>query len=224
MFPSLGRLASALAVAFVSTATLSACSETSNRPPSSAPLLGSGGSSAVSACPSLGVLKPPTVPPQLEPPASATLMMRYRAEGSQIYTCKASTSAAGATSYAFALKAPDAKLTDESCAPAAMHFAGPTWKAIADASAVVGTKAAEAPAPVAGAIPWLLLKVTATKGQGVMSSVVAIQRVDTSGGVAPTSGCDAGTVGSERAVPYTAVYYFYKSATAASAYPSLVGY
>jgi len=79
----------------------------------------------------------------------------------------------------------------------------------ADASSVVGMKVAEAPSPVAGAIPWLLLKSMSTAGQGLMTSVTAVQRVETLGGVAPTGGCDAGSVGMERAIPYTAIYYFY---------------
>ena len=39
-----------------------------------------------------------------------------------------------------------------------------------------------------------------------------IQRVNTTGGLAPTSGCDASTVGTVAKVPYTADYYFYKAA------------
>jgi Protein of unknown function (DUF3455) len=43
-----------------------------------------------------------------------------------------------------------------------------------------------------------------------MSDVIAVQRVDTQGGVAPTSGCDAAHVGTEKSVAYTATYYFYR--------------
>jgi hypothetical protein len=77
---------------------------------------------------------------------------------------------------------------------------------------VVGTKMAAAPSPSAGAIPWLLLKAASTTGKGIMNSVVAVQRVDTVGGAAPAAGCDASSAGTERAMPYQAVYYFYKSA------------
>jgi hypothetical protein len=161
------------------------------------------------SCPSLGALKPPAVPAALEPPAGATLMLRYRAQGTQIYTCKATDGAA--TSFAWSFKAPQATLLSESCAPVGTHFAGPTWKADADQSAVVGTKVAEAPAPASGAIPWLLLKASSTTGQGLMNSVVAVQRVDTAGGVAPADQCSAATVGTELRVPYTATYYFYKN-------------
>jgi hypothetical protein len=162
------------------------------------------------ACPSLGALKPPTVPAPLAPPQGASLMLRYRAQGVQIYTCKATEGAA--TAFAWSFKAPEATLLDDNtCAPAGTHFAGPTWKADADQSAVVGTKIAEAPSPTAGSISWLLLKAASTTGQGLMNSVVAVQRVDTAGGVAPADQCSAATVGTELRVPYSATYYFYKN-------------
>jgi hypothetical protein len=42
-----------------------------------------------------------------------------------------------------------------------------------------------------------------------MYDIVDIQRVNTTGGLAPTSGCGATTVGAVADVPYTADYYFY---------------
>jgi hypothetical protein len=44
-----------------------------------------------------------------------------------------------------------------------------------------------------------------------MSDVTYVQRVNTVGGVAPATGCDAAHVDMKTAVPYTADYYFYKS-------------
>jgi hypothetical protein len=40
--------------------------------------------------------------------------------------------------------------------------------------------------------------------------VIYIQRLNTVGGVAPAEPCDAKTVGSKKAVPYSADYVFYK--------------
>jgi hypothetical protein len=216
MFAPIGRLTSlALALGVASAAGCSTNSEATTRP-TSTPAGGAGGNSNMNtgsaACPSLGVLKAPTVPAQLEPPAGATLMLRYRAQGAQIYACKVNPAATGAATYVWTFKAPDAKLSDESCTPAGTHFAGPTWKSSLDDSTVVGTKLADAPSPSAGAIPWLLLKAASTTGNGIMNSVVAVQRVDTAGGAAPADGCDASTLGAERSVPYSAVYYFYKGA------------
>jgi hypothetical protein len=55
----------------------------------------------------------------------------------------------------------------------------------------------------------LLLSKYRTDGAGIFSSVTFIQRVNTTGGLAPT---DPGTTdGEQREIPYTAEYYFYKA-------------
>jgi len=150
------------------------------------------------------------VPEKLQPSSGATLLMRLHAEGAQIYVCKETAHAeAGGSKYAWVLQGPKAHLYDQSGHLAATHFAGPTWKSAADGSAVVGKKIQDSPAPVAGAIPWLLLKTASTTGQGEFSSVVAIQRVATEGGTAPTEECAASALGTERAVSYKAEYKFF---------------
>lgn len=205
MFPSLRRLAPALAIA-TTAATVSACAESADADPGDMNPTANNGDVSKSCTP-LGLFQKPTVRPELEPPAGTTLMMRYRAEGAQIYTCKALAN--GTSGYAWALKAPDARLSDEQCKQVGTHFAGPSWKFTGDGSTVVGMKLAETPPLEAGAIPWLLIRTTSTGGPGVMSNVSYIQRVDTLGGLAPTLGCDAASAGKEVSVPYTALYYFY---------------
>jgi hypothetical protein len=145
----------------------------------------------------------PPSQPALQPPAGSALTLRLHAEGAQIYTCKAGAGAA----YAWVLKAPDARLYDGACKQVGTHSAGPTWRSSVDGSAVVAAKVADAPAE--RTIPWLLLKAQKNSGDGMFSRVTAIQRADTSGGVAPSSGCDASAIGHEQAVPYHANYYFY---------------
>ena len=66
-----------------------------------------------------------------------------------------------------------------------------------------------APSPDPSAVPWLLLRVTSTGASGDFSGAAYIQRLDTTGGLAPTGGCDAERVGAVARVPYTAVYAFY---------------
>ena len=70
---------------------------------------------------------------------------------------------------------------------------------------------ARADAPQADAIPWLLLKELSTTGPGLFSDIAFVQRVNTWGGVAPATGCDASTVDTLIRVPYSADYYFYVS-------------
>ena len=167
---------------------------------------------ATPVCDQLGALVPPSVPAALAAPSGAMLAKRVHAVGVQIYTCTAPTGGGGATaSYTWALKAPDAKLYDTSCTLVGTHGAGPSWRSEADGSTVVGGAVASVDAPDKHmAIPWLLLKAVSHTGTGMMSNVIAVQRVVTQGGVAPSSGCDAAHVGTETSVAYTATYYFYK--------------
>jgi Protein of unknown function (DUF3455) len=92
--------------------------------------------------------------------------------------------------------------------PVGKHYAGPHWESI-DGSKVVGSVKARADAPQAGAIPWLLLSTTSTGPSGAFSKTTSIQRVATVGGVAPSEGCSAATVGKTVRVGYTADYVFY---------------
>jgi hypothetical protein len=87
------------------------------------------------------------------------------------------------------------------------HYAGPTWQGI-DGSSVVGAARVSADSPDAGAIPWLLLEAQTTAGAGFLSMVSYIQRLDTSGGLAPAAGCTDESAGQELRVPYTASYAF----------------
>ena len=66
------------------------------------------------------------------------------------------------------------------------------------------------PGPDPSAIPWLLLKAKSTSGAGELSRTQSIQRVRTTGGVAPTRLCSSNNVKQLVRVPYTATYYFYR--------------
>jgi hypothetical protein len=60
-------------------------------------------------------------------------------------------------------------------------------------------------------VAWLLLKAKSTSGAGVFSKVADVQRIDTVGGLAPTTGCDAQHVGQKHSAGYKATYYFYST-------------
>jgi hypothetical protein len=144
-----------------------------------------------------------SVPQQLQPPANEKLLLQVHAKGDQVYVCKE-----GVTQFAWTLKAPDAQLFDKDGKPFGKHFAGPSWEA-SDGSQVVGKAAANVPSPDADSIPWLLVTVVSRSGQGVLSPVTSIQRINTKGGKAPSSGCDSTHAGQEQRVPYTADYLFF---------------
>ncbi|HEX9295788.1 MAG TPA: DUF3455 domain-containing protein [Polyangiaceae bacterium] len=166
-------------------------------------------------CGPTGPLTTPAVAAGLEAPQGSTLVARYYAKGSQIYSCAASASDAGVdggTTYAWVFKAPEATLYDGTCAVLGSHYAGPTWKS-SDGSAVVGSRVGSAPSPNANSIPLLLLKAVSNSGEGIFANVSAVQRLDTNGGVAPSDGCTASTINTEQKVSYTANYYFYAGGT-----------
>ena len=82
-----------------------------------------------------------------------------------------------------------------------------------DGSFVVGHNAV--PHPVAGTIPWLRLQAKST-GAGPfgdkLTETTYIQRINTTGGVAPDAAtCNATTAGTQVEVPYTADYLFYRA-------------
>ena len=143
------------------------------------------------------------VPPQLQPPTGEQLLLQVHAKGDQVYICKE-----GATEFSWGLKAPDAQLFDKDGKPFGKHFAGPSWEAN-DGSRVTGKAVANVPSPDADSIPWLLVNVVSHEGTGVLSRATSIQRLNTKGGKAPTSGCDSATAGKEVRVPYSADYLFY---------------
>jgi hypothetical protein len=144
------------------------------------------------------------IPAALQVPDGNRLAFAFKGVGAQIYACQAS---ADGTTQSWVFQAPDADLIGPGGRIVGSHYKGPTWEAL-DGSTVVGTKLAGVTVD-ATAIPWLLLQGTSHTGTGLMSGVTYIQRLNTTGGLAPTSGCDAGHVGAVANVDYTAIYAFY---------------
>jgi hypothetical protein len=93
------------------------------------------------------------------------------------------------------------------------HFASdagataPEWQGT-NGDFVIGHKVV-AYAPDKTAVPWLLLAADKSGGTGPLASTKYVQRVSTTGGVAPSAPCDANTAGITQKVPYSADYYFF---------------
>ena len=149
----------------------------------------------------------PIVPENLRAPAGQALALEARATGVQIYGCNANKT--DPTRFEWIFKAPEADLFDNAGRKIGKHYAGPTWEALAGGK-VVGAVKANAPAPEAGAIAWLLLDIKSSEGSGVFNQARGILRVATHGGIAPAQCCDAAHAGEEARVPYTATYLFLK--------------
>src|SRR5215211_8055816 len=85
-----------------------------------------------------------------------------------------------------------------------IHYAGPTWESHSGGKVVASRLESCAPDPTA--IPWLLLQTVSNQGPGIFDRVTYIQRVNTAGGLPPTT--PGPYIGAEEEVPYAAEYYF----------------
>ncbi|MGA9514270.1 MAG: DUF3455 domain-containing protein, partial [Pseudolabrys sp.] len=138
-------------------------------------------------------------------PDKLSIFRVVSAKGVQVYAC--TRNPAGATGWV--LKGPDAQLIDPPNRPVGKHYAGPTWEGL-DGGKVVGEMKTSLPAPVDKAVPWLMLDAKSHEGSGDFTQAQAIVRMETTGGTAPSDGCDEARAGQELRVPYTAIYVFLK--------------
>lgn len=148
----------------------------------------------------------PDVAAAVSPPAGHNPVMSLKGVGLLTYECRAKADAAGAFQWVFA--GPDAALQDASGKRVGKYYGGPTWEH-SDGSKITGKQLAVSPGP-AGAIPLQLVQTSPATGSGAMTGVTYIQRVNTVGGVAPSTPCDKSRVGTKQTVGYSADYVFYK--------------
>ena len=144
----------------------------------------------------------PELPAALK--TSLTPYLEVAATGVQIYACKNNNG-----TWTWVFKAPEAALFDAQKKQIGKHYAGPTWEGM-QGGKIVGATKANAPAPAAGSIAWLLLDVKSSEGSSVFTQAKGVLRIATNGGIAPAQGCDAAHADQEARVPYTATYVFLK--------------
>jgi hypothetical protein len=140
------------------------------------------------------------VPDAIAAPNS-TKVLEVHAEGAQIYECK--TGNAGKLVWQF--REPIAALILDG-KTIGRHYLGPMWE-ISDGSAVTGKVIAHSEGGIAKDIPWLKLEVISHRGNGQLSGVTTVQRLNTKGGA--TDG-DCATAGTFLSVPYSSDYVFLK--------------
>jgi Protein of unknown function (DUF3455) len=117
-------------------------------------------------------------------PAGTHEIKTLVATGVQVYTCEYDA----AHHLGWKFKSPLASLYDDRGQLVVHHFAGPSWRAD-DGSEIKGQVLAQTPSQTPGAVPWLLLKATSTGGDGLLSTVHYVRRVDTVGGAVPSEPC-----------------------------------
>jgi len=171
-------------------------------------------------------LTPPAVPIDVEVPTGHKLFRLEHAVGTQNYVCRTIATPPG---FAWAPFGPQATLFTNYGRQTATHFlspnpdegglARPTWQDSRDTSSVWAMQDgifSDPPFVDPDAIPWLRLRVVGAEpgptGGGRITRAGYLQRLNTSGGKAPTTGCSEDShVGGKALVPYTADYLFYRA-------------
>jgi len=171
-------------------------------------------------------ITPPAVPGNLQVGDNAKAFLMGDAYGTQNYVCLPSSTSP--TGFAWTLFGPQATLFNDDDEQIITHFLSPnpvesetpraSWRHSRDSSTVwaVMTQSSSDPNFVQqGAIPWFLLNVVGAQygpdSGAKLTPTKYIQRVNTSGGIAPAAGCEqTADVGRKALVPYRATYIFYK--------------
>ena len=171
---------------------------------------------ALTACGSMSSGKPTmanmysqaSMPTTVQVPAGHKVALETVGAGDITYQCSPKKDMADQFEWVFV--GPDAKLNDRSGKQVGKYYGPPaTWESM-DGSKLTGSQVAVAPSS-AGNIPLQLVKANPAMGSGAMMGVTYIQRVATSGGVAPATACDASSAGNKQIVRYQADYIFYKA-------------
>jgi hypothetical protein len=131
--------------------------------------------------------------------SSETTVATFHAEGAQVYECKPDL----ANKLTWQVREPIATLTLDG-KTIGRHYAGPNWQHI-DGSAVRAKMVSSTPGATSNDVAWLKLEVTEQRGNGILSHITTVQRINTKGGVVQGP-CE--TAGAYRSVPYSADYVF----------------
>jgi hypothetical protein len=170
---------------------------------------------------------PPPVPDGLQVPAGNEGFRLGHGVGTQNYVCAPESSIGH---VAWKLFTPQATLLNDQQEQLIHHFFSPnpfeggsviraTWQDSRDTSTVWAKAIASSSDPrfvAPGAVAWVLLQVVGAQagptGGNTLSGTTFIQRLNTVGGLAPSTGCShPQDIGKEAFVPYTADYFFYKA-------------
>ena len=164
----------------------------------------------------------PSVPVDIQVPPGNQVAFVGHAVGTQNYVCVPADDG-----FKFVLFTPQATLVGDDDQQLTTHYFSPnpleggtiraTWQDSRDTSAVWGKAIHSSSDPdfvAPGAIAWVLLQQVGTsdgpRGSDWLTATTFVQRVNTTGGVAPSNGCSSSTdVGGQAFVPYGADYVFY---------------
>ena len=196
------------------------------------------GTAFVVALPQVGHAQnvtPPQVPDRLQVRDGSEAFLIGHAFGTQDYVCAASGSG-----VAFVLTTPEAVLFDNPAHRVINHFFSPnpveggtiraTWQSTRNSSVfwgqgvAVATAATDPDFVAPDAIAWVTLsRAGVLQGSGTGDNLAVatfVQRVNTVGGLAPSTGCSSpDDLGTTAFVPYEADYVFFANPVATAAVP-----
>jgi hypothetical protein len=162
----------------------------------------------LAALPAAAITEPGGIAASLRVPASEAAAFVLNGNGVYIYQCRQAIS--DPNTYVWAFVVPDATLYDGSRS-VARHATIGLYESLSDRTSVSGVVRSSQPAGGSN-LPWVLIRAQPIGESGLFANVSSIQRVNTTGGAAPSSGCGPDNVGEEARVAYQADYYFYKRA------------
>ena len=169
-------------------------------------------------------VSPPPVPANIAVPDSSHAFLVGRGVGTQNYSCAPGKSLGR---VAWTLFTPEATLFDDFRGQLTTHFFSPnpaeggivraTWEGSRDTSMVWAKVNASSTDPNfvnQDAVAWVLLQRVGGQagptGGDTFAGTTFIQRLNTVGGLAPSTGCDTPQdIGKKAFIPYTADYFFY---------------
>ena len=162
---------------------------------------------ALAAAPAYAALgEPAGIPPRLRAGANEQLAFTLSGNGVNVYQCKSTVT--NADVYAWYFVAPDATLYDGSHEVARMSSPNQI-EALSDLSSVSGVlRAAQSAGP--SDLPWMQAAAFSNGDSGLFAGVTSFQRVNTRGGTAPSTGCNADNVGEEARIAFNADFHFYR--------------
>jgi Protein of unknown function (DUF3455) len=181
----------------------------------------------------------PITPVAIAPPAGNSAFLVGHAVGTQGYVCLPTSTGA---SWTVNNARPEATLftnlfgegvqiithflspnaNPNGYAPNPLPFGNPTWESSFDSSKVWGqvthsiAAGSDPSCPNAGSLACVLVQVVGSEqgptGGKLLTKTTFVQRLNTSGGSAPGTGCFVpGDIGKQALVPYSADYYFFRA-------------
>lgn len=148
------------------------------------------------------------LPALIQVAAGNTLVLETNASGTIEYQC--SKEKDPLTTYKWIITGPTATLTNKEGEKIGDYTGPPARWAHEDGSFVTGSQVAVSPNGSKN-IPMQLVKADVAGGQGVLTTVSYVQRVNTKGGIAPSGKCSESNEGEKVEVNYKADYKFWKT-------------